>query len=210
MPTNPFHACSIARGTARLGGELKLTRDHTSPTMAAVRRDAIEGSNSVCAFAFLGVSVGCSIAGCGPRPGGPIVSSTDTGGGGTVISDTNTADGSSTTSESSSGSTGSGSDPSCEGWTPPSDPGWSWMNCRDAACPEGEVCRFDPSRGCDADPVCVNPTTYECNCELYDPNAQVACACPDYEGPLNGAGRAVLECNTGMSQSPVYNAFCGV
>jgi hypothetical protein len=105
-----------------------------------------------------------------------------------------------TSSASESGGAGS-----CEDWQSPSWPyGWSLQDCLTDPCPEGELCRYDPDQECGAHPVCVNPTTLQCNCELYGPTAGGrACPCPNYEGPLDGDGVVVLECNTAMSPGPV-------
>jgi len=76
-------------------------------------------------------------------------------------------------------------------------------------CPEGEVCRYDPAEDCGAHPVCVDPTTLECNCEIYPDYVAIACPCRGYDGPRNELHQAILECNTYMSPQPVtYNEDC--
>jgi len=152
--------------------------------------------------------------GCGPTQTDPSASESETGG-----STSSTSSSSSTASTSSGGEHGessssstssSGSDvgetsSSCEDWSagdpePPS----SWQDCLTDECPEGEVCRYDPERGCDAHPVCINSNRTVCICEIYGPaGAGFACPCPDYTGPLNEFGYAPLECNTAANAAPV-------
>lgn len=136
-------------------------------------------------------------------------------------SSTNTEGASSTTESSTASSSSEGSDgsssagdsgvQSCEDWTPPFPPyDWSLQDCLTDACPSGEVCRYDPNEDCGAHPVCVNPDTLACNCEVWGPEAAgIACPCPGYEGPLNELNQAPLECDTAMSEGPVtYHADC--
>lgn len=118
-------------------------------------------------------------------------------------SSTETAGGS---SSGASGSSGSDSgDPTCDTWSPPLPPyGWSLQDCSTEPCPQGEVCRYDPQYECGAHPVCVDPGTLQCNCEIYGPlSGGLACPCPGYDGPVNELGQVVLECNTFMSPGPV-------
>lgn len=101
----------------------------------------------------------------------------------------------------------SGGPTSCDGWmSPPAPYPWSYQDCLTEPCPEGEVCRYDPQQGCGASPVCVNPNTLACNCEVWGPTAGgLACQCPDYVGPTNELGQVELECNTLMSAGPVQS-----
>lgn len=105
----------------------------------------------------------------------------------------------------------SGGPTSCDGWmSPPAPYPWSYQDCLSEHCPEGEVCRYDPQQGCGAPPVCVNPSTLACNCEVWGPTAGgLACQCPGYVGPTNELGQVELECNTLMSAGPVQSNVFG-
>ncbi len=155
-------------------------------------------------------------AGCGPEQRDSASSEFTTGGSTSSTAESGidggveTGSTSSTESgvESSSGSDSGGAE-SCDGWGPPLPPyPWSLQDCLTEPCPEGEVCRYDPHEQCGAHPVCVDPATLACNCELYPDSGGLACPCPDYEGPVNELNQVHLECNTFMSPGPVTsNAY---
>ena len=167
--------------------------------------------------------VGLVIASCGPEVDPPPSDSTTSGSTSSMsgISTTSSASSTSSTgsdveSGGSSSSSGSGIDSSsvsdsggpanCEDWEFPARPyGWSLQDCLTDPCPDGEVCRYDPYAGdCGTRPVCVNPTTLQCACEIYGPESGgLACPCPGYDGPLNSEDQVILECNTFMSPGPV-------
>jgi hypothetical protein len=155
---------------------------------------------------FLVVALLLVTTSCGPKVNEPMSSASEgTGSGSSSGSGPDVTSTGAAESSSSSSSTGGGA--MCEDWTPPEESGWSLQNCRTRPCPEGEVCRFAPAAGCDGDPVCVDPTTHVCNCELYGEDVHLACPCPGYEGPMKG-GKAILECSTATSQWPTYLEGC--
>jgi hypothetical protein len=172
------------------------TRSGLITVMAQRRRSYVEltsmnsGRILVMAVAAIGMTASCGTTSVADPPSDPGV-----GGATTSSTSTSTTGASGGSTSSAGGSAGGGS--SC--------PRNEVCCVKDKDCDLGEVCRFLPSYGCDAEPVCVSTSRFECDQGRWsDPDlASTACTCPK-PGP-----RVALECGThGYTKPVTYEHYC--